>query len=199
MANGPDQFLKATSIRSEEKIGTPQFWHTASFGQSWLKDTYLESKVDGLDHRRKEVICAVCFLETFLFEWVRDDILEKDYKALATFFPPGRTMGISGKCNLVFKDLLKDNKIKEIPNRGTAIWANFKRLVAIRDALIHAAVSRPFQDGDSATEEKTPEISNFIGLQAGWALNVVTTLAAEFYRAAQMDVAPWILDPKSIS
>lgn len=198
MTRGPDQIIKATSIVSQEKIGAPQFWHTASFGQAWLKDTYLESKVDGLDHRRKEVICAVCFLETFLFEWVRDEILKKDYKALDTFFPPGRAMGISGKCNRVFRDLLKENKIKEIPNWGTAPWANFKRLVAIRDALIHAAVSRPFQDDDSATEEKLPEVSNFIGLEAGWALNVVTTLAVEFYKAAHMDVAPWLVNPNLI-
>lgn len=198
MERGPDQTIAAHSIVSAEKIGSVQFWHTASFKYQWLRDTLLESEIDGLDHRRKEVIFAVCFLETFLYEWVREDILKNDYRELATFFPPDRKKGIFSKCKIVFNDLQKAGKVRQGPDWGAAPWQNFTKLVDLRDALIHAAVSRPLQDTDGLVPEKIHEISSFLKLKPGWALSVVVTLATEFYKAAPIDVPSWLLNPKLI-
>lgn len=196
MEPGPDQIIKANSIPPSSKVEAPQFWHTASFMFPWLRDAYLESIEEGREHRRKEVIFAVCFFETFLFEWVRDDILKNDYQALFDFFPPDRHMPIMDRCKTVLNRLHQAKKVLHLPVWGNIReWEHFSRLVEIRDALAHAAVSRPFQDSRTSSQKDRVPISDFIALRSGWALRVVTVLASELYQAAGMEIPTWLLEP----
>src|SRR5438067_13660622 len=65
----PDLVGQLGDHMTEQK---PEIWSAGSFSQPWLRDAYSESKLEGPDHRRHEVVFAVCLVETYLFEWVRD-------------------------------------------------------------------------------------------------------------------------------
>lgn len=52
-----------------------------SFAPEWFRDAVSEVRSGGDYHsNRREILFAVCCAESFLFEWVRDDILNRDLK-----------------------------------------------------------------------------------------------------------------------
>jgi len=63
-------------------------WITASFADRWYADALAEAKKDGADSRRREIVFAVACAECYLFEWVRDTVLNRDYRRLNQYFQP---------------------------------------------------------------------------------------------------------------
>jgi hypothetical protein len=54
--------------------GRTELWLAASFASSWFRDALVEaqrSKGD-IDARRRGILFAVCFVESYLLEWTRD-------------------------------------------------------------------------------------------------------------------------------
>src|SRR5919112_3743691 len=92
----PDQTGTVGGVPSEESIGELTVWLTYSFAPEWFEDALNEAK-RGADHnaRRREIVFAVCCAESYLFEWVRDEIIGKSnmerlMKYLNKYFPPKR-------------------------------------------------------------------------------------------------------------
>ena len=60
--------------------GTVELWATASFARAWFSDALEEAGVvNDSDARRREIVFAVCFAESYLLEWVRDVVLSRDF------------------------------------------------------------------------------------------------------------------------
>jgi hypothetical protein len=77
--------------------GSPAIlWLSASFARAWYEDALAEARAgDTFQHRRRrEIVFAVCAVESYLLEWVRDDVLSRNFAALNTYFPPDRHRGI---------------------------------------------------------------------------------------------------------
>lgn len=65
----------------------PTVWNIATFAPEWYADALREALLSGRDARRREIVFAVCCAESYLIEWVRDHVLNKQYNELEKFFP----------------------------------------------------------------------------------------------------------------
>jgi hypothetical protein len=65
-------------VPTDEQVGELTVWLTYSFAPDWFEDALHEAKT-GIDHnaQRREIVFAVCCAESYLFEWVRDEIIGK--------------------------------------------------------------------------------------------------------------------------
>ena len=185
--------------KSEEGTGTgpdepdaPGVWPLASFAQSWLRDAWLESSLGGPDHRRHEVLFSVCLVESYLFEWVRDAILRRDFRALSRYFPPGERRGIEQKIKQVMKELHADRRVKAVPSFATTRWADFLDLVRFRDGLVHASTGRP----QMFVAENRRTLLDLNRLPSGWAIGTARTVLLANHEATGFDPPDWLVRPE---
>jgi predicted RNA-binding Zn-ribbon protein involved in translation (DUF1610 family) len=83
------------NIGVQESVGIMM---SAHFAQSWFEDALREANTpDDAHARRREIVFAVCFAETYLFEWVRDEVVRGDVQKLNIYFQPGKFRGIEDK------------------------------------------------------------------------------------------------------
>jgi hypothetical protein len=125
-------------------------WAYSTFAWAWLHDATREASDPGREARRREIVFAVCFLESYLFEWVRDYVLRRDWqvheealRALGRYFPPGRRIGIERRWVNVVQLLENDRDLQVRYDFGTGSWNRVVELVRMRDGLVHGAASRP--------------------------------------------------------
>src|SRR5437763_1505475 len=70
--------------------GAATLWLTYSFAPEWFEDALHEARTGQEHHaRRREIVFAVCFAESYLLEWVRDEVLKGDFPRLNRYFVPG--------------------------------------------------------------------------------------------------------------
>ena len=155
-------------------------WLSYSFAPHWFQDALTESKLDDdFNARRREILYAVCFAESYLVEWVRDAVLEGDFDKLSIYFPPGMKKGVCEKWKSTLKNLHKDGLISSIPDFSQKYWQDFSDLFDMRNGLVHARASRPFDTPYSrAREEKTsqsPVTNRPRSISAVWVRNRTNT------------------------
>jgi len=146
----PDQTLVGGGISGTEALGELTVWLTYPFAPEWFEDALHEAKT-GTNHnaRRREIVFAVLCAESYLFEWVRDEVLDgrRDFEKLVIhlnkYFPPGSREGVRDKWKDVPKKLKNDNFIPAVPDLSQPYWRAFRRLVDLRNGLVHARASRP--------------------------------------------------------
>jgi hypothetical protein len=181
-----------TGAGSGEPSDAPGVWPLASFSQSWLFDAWLEASLDGPDHRRHEVLFSVCLVESYLFEWVRDAVLRRDFRALSKYFPPGERRGIEQRFKQVMKELHADGLVRGSPSFSTTQWADFLDLVRLRDGLVHASIGRP----EVFVAEKRRTLLDLNRLAPGWATGAARTLLLSNHEAAGFDAPAWLVRPE---
>jgi putative transcriptional regulator len=125
-------------------------WFAYSFAPEWFADALREAQT-GQDHhaRRREIVFAVCCAESYLLEWVRDEVLNRDFQGLNRYFVPGKWQSVVDKWKDIPKQLCDDGLIPAIPNLGKSYWEDWRKLVAYRNGLVHARASRPESDSQS--------------------------------------------------
>src|SRR5262245_61990872 len=74
--------------------GTVTLWRSASLAPRWFEDGKREAAIHGPDARRREILFAVRFAESYLLEWVRDEVVKRQFAALAEYFPPDDQRGV---------------------------------------------------------------------------------------------------------
>ena len=74
-------------------------WKFASFSKDWFGDALREAgDMNSMDARRREIVFAVCIAENYLFEWVRDDVLHREFRLVDHYFPAeGRKIGVTDR------------------------------------------------------------------------------------------------------
>lgn len=177
-------------------LGTPTVWLSYSFAKDWFTDAVNEART-GTDHhsRRREIIFAVCFAEAYLIEWVRDDVINRDFARLNDFFSPGETLGPSEKWKRVVKSLLDDGLITGMPDFGRSFFDEFSKLVKMRNGLVHARSSRPETEGQPFDEKPYPSKGALDKLPAGWAVRVVMNMVKELHAATGTPLPEWVAAP----
>ena len=171
-------------------------WLTYSFAPEWYQDAINEAKT-GKDHnaRRREIVFAVNFAESYIVEWVRDDVLHRDFQRFRTCFPANVKYSAYNKWKEIPK-LLRDNGlIPRVPDLNQSYREEFRKLVDYRDGLVHAAASRPETSSLPVTEKPVPPKSLLDQLEPGWAVKVVLELARQLHKAVGTTPPPWLIDP----
>jgi hypothetical protein len=183
---------------------TPQEWSAnyivmASFAEDWFVDARDEATRNTAAARRKEVIFAVCMLESYLFEWARDIILRKYGGAklldkLDKYFPKSDWKSLIDKWKDVPKGLCEDGLISSAPDLSGQTWQEFRERVytQYRHALIHASASRPQPKTLTSPTAPPDWKTELAGLEAGWAVRIVVRLIRDLNTKAGTNTPQWL-------
>ncbi len=187
---------KSASLKIEGQKPPPP-WIAANFARAWFEDALREAQAGDANARRREIVFAVCFLESYLFEWTRNLVGPSEIK---TYFPLRRNdrprrMGIRQKWKDVLKDLLAKKKIARAPAFSGSDWAAFRRLVDYRDGLVHATASRSDSAGLPDEEKPMPSPDDLATMPAGQPVRVVVELVNRLHEATGTTVPPWLMNP----
>jgi hypothetical protein len=111
-----------------------ELWRAASWASSWFRDALAEARhaKGDIDARRREIVFAVCFLESYLFEWTYFLV---GPHAVDKYLPLGDRDGIRERWKRVIKDLESDRKIRGKLSFIGSDWTEFVKLVTYRDGL----------------------------------------------------------------
>lgn len=166
------------------------------FSKPWFLDASKEAQVErDKDARRREILFSVRFAETYLFEWVRDELLTASHKELRDYFPPGKNRGAKEKWKDVPKQLQSDRLIDSVPALSGKFWNDFCDLIDLRDGLIHARASRPSMPGLAANEGPVPSVNQLVEMEAGWPTTVVVSLVECFHHYTNKPIPTWLKRP----
>lgn len=172
--------------------GMVTLWRSALFARGWFEDAKREAAQTGVDPRRREILFAVCFAESYLVEWVRDDVLQRKFDRLKEYFPLYDTRGVTDRWKDVPKLLLAQRLIQAIPDYGRQTWADFRKLVDYRNGLVHADASRPQADNTPPEAAPSPSPDDLARMEPGWPTRVVVALVRELHAKAGTKQPEWI-------
>lgn len=175
----------------------PTVWLTANFAPRWYADAKNEANQTGDDARRREIVFAVAFVESYLFEWVRDVVLSGEFAKLNDYFPPGETRPVRDRVKDVLADLARDNELKQKPDwrQPEFRWSDFCLLVDFRNGLVHGAASRPDTAGLPKGEKPNPGSIELQEINPGWPTKVAHDLFSSLLKLYGRELPTWLIDP----
>jgi hypothetical protein len=193
--------IKLETAPMTASVGSGTIWLSDPFAKEWFEDALHEART-GTDHnaRRREIVFAVCFAESYLFEWVHDQVLDRsDYQRSVTdlnqYFPPGGRQPVKDKWKLIPKKLVSNGVIPAAPDLSRAYWNDFTKLVDMRNGLVHARSSRPETTQLREIEKPLPSKGDLDKMPAGCATEVVVTLVKELHKAVGTTEPDWLVTP----
>ena len=182
---------------------TPTLWQTYSWAPHWFRDALREARTtdtgpDARNARRREILFAVCFAESYLFEWVRDEALNRKFGSLEKCFPTRPEDGWGStrdRWKVILRELQKDGVIPARPNLGGPHGEDWNRLLDYRNGLVHAGASRPKGGAQSEEQKPSPEPQELDQLQPGWALGVVIERVRRLHAKLGTAEPSWLAGP----
>ena len=173
-------------------------WGYANFAGSWFMDARLEalSNTDR-DSVRREIVLSVCFLESYIFEWVRS----LDLNLVAQFFPPEPRIKDDPRFRCDLKDKWKFVPAElfdegHIPSEPKLELSGLGTLLKYRHGLVHAVASRPFNNDVPESHRPVPDPNEFNRLKSGWALDIAVKLVGQLHDSTQTSrpsyVSEWL-------
>jgi len=181
-----DIIITPPPAEATASAGIPTVWLSDNFAQDWFADALHEART-GKDYnaRRREIIFAVCFAESYIFEWVRRKVqIEElnDYFPASRRFPndPRYHRPLKDKWKKLPKELYEAGKIPSDPNLDLL---GLEELLGYRNGLVHAAASRPATDSQSEETKPFPTKEMLNRLEPGWALRIVVALVKALHQA----------------
>ena len=172
----------------------------------WYEDAVAEvsSTSDNRDSRRREIVFAVSGADSYLFEWVRDNIGEwqrlhgpTEFGTWGMFFLlfPERDMrAINQRWTEVAKDLHQYGYIPLRPDFGGPHGEEWKTLLAWRSGLIHGKVSRPDAANLEPEQLAVPARDELRECKPGWAVQIATERIRRLHVAAGTDPPDWLVN-----
>ena len=191
-----NRIVTAESVPPTVKFGTPTVtaWFSETLTPYWIEEALSAQGDASASGRRKEVIFAVAASESFLVEWTRDDVFERNVKACAAYFLAREHQPVLERWKELPKNFEEVRLISAAPDFGSSkAWPEFTSLVSTRNALVHGSYSRP-----RATEGlsgKNPPLSpqDLLSKRPGWAVQVVARIALELCTAAGTPPPDWAI------
>ena len=175
-----------------------QLWRAASWASSWFRDALAEARhaKGDLDARRREILFAVCSIESYLYEWTRGFVGPRE---VDEYFPPGSKAGIRDKWKDVPKELAVNQKIRAAPSLGGSDWVEFRQLVTYRDGLVHANASRATSDAKPDALPPVPSPDDLRDMEPGWPVRVVADLVRSLHAAVGSSPPHWLVNPQWVA
>jgi hypothetical protein len=185
----------AGGIPSGEAFGTPTVtaWFEETLAPMWIEQALTTGDLSNVAvARRREVIFAVAAAESFLIEWVRDDVFKRDLKACAVYLLAREQQSILERWKTIPSELVEAHLIPSMPVfASSTAWLEFHTLVATRNSLVHGNYSRPRTTPNipGRTRPLTPHELN--SAPPGWAVRSVRALVRELCQAAETAPPAW--------
>jgi hypothetical protein len=176
----------------------------SSFADAWYADAEQQSTLpDDADARRREILFAVCFAETYLFEWAREllKVETGSYRErIFEFFPPDDGRSVSDRWKEVPRDLCNAKLIPAKPDLGGPHGEQWGKLVRHRNQLVHAVVSYPTSGLEIANGAARGSAKvELRSLEPGWALGVVVERVRRLHDAVQTPTPGYIHTASNLS
>lgn len=182
--------------------GVATLWGYANFAEQWFVDARAEALSEtSRDSVRREIVFSVCFLESYIFEWVRS----LDLHLVTDFFPPEPRFNedprfrreLKEKWKLVPQELYSEGHIPAEPRLDLS---QLGALLKYRHGLVHAVASRPFNADAPESHRPIPDPNDFNQIKAGWALDIAAILVAQLHKTTLTDgpsyVEEWLAQKK---
>ena len=178
--------------------GDPVVWISDSFARDWFTDALREART-GKDYnaRRREIIFAICFAESYIFEWTRHKI---QIEEINDYFPPSPRFDKDPRYRRTLKD--KWGRIpreifdaKKIPAHPNLKLAGLGTLLKYRNGLVHASASEPATDSQPPKTKPFPTKEMLKRLKPGWAVKIVVDLVKDLHREVGDSVPEYIEYP----
>lgn len=170
-----------------------ELWAYGTYASDWFGDAQKEVNIESDHARRREIIFAVCAIESYLVEWVRDDVLNRSFRHLANYFPvKDRNIGIDKRWRRVIERLYTDSKIRRKPTLGGQYWDAFTALVRFRNGIVHGRTSRPESDKVPKDERPEPTVNQLAKLGPGGAVQVIAKVIRKLHEAVGTTPPGWL-------
>jgi|GEM_PF-1503401 hypothetical protein len=189
MAEDSPPPLRPQAIDHVQAFEKLQIVKVTRFAPDWLRDARSETMLlEDIDSRRREIVFAVCFIESYLFEWVRDDVLCRNYPEIEQYFDHRNVkgqpirLGITERWKTVMKKLSEAKKISASMPLDKPAWQEFQLLVRYRDGLVHGVASRPEKDDLPADARPIPTVEQLQSIPAGWPTQVAINLVIQLHK-----------------
>ena len=169
-------------------------WLTGNYANLWFIDALNEARSEpSRDSNRRQIIFAVCFIESYLFEWVRDEVLKGDYASIDKYFPITQKRGIKDRWKEVIKQLHDEDLIPDIPDyRTSTAWEDFNKLVDYRDGLVHGAASRPETSSQPNKNNPVPSTKQLSKIESDWPTKAAVNLVGELHQTTNTQTPDWL-------
>lgn len=202
----PAQVIRPVGIPSGVRFGSHTVWGHVNVAQDWFEDAWAAARAPGLRARRHEVVFAVCFAESWLYEWVRDVVLPRRLHGQfdtgdgfelvnKTFRPEDRNMGIRERWTAVYGRLKADGLVQRPLNYKKAQQSAWNKLAELRNGLVHGETSRPYIQGEPGQPKVTHD--DLARTAPGWAIETATQHAMRLRdvlpRSAQQQWPAWLV------
>jgi len=165
----------------------PTIWLADNFAKDWFSDALHEARC-GLDHhsRRREIVFAVCFAESYIVEWARNMLPVEEIRDLPL---PKK---LKDKWKHVPKEVCAcvGDKIEYDPNLG-----DLGQLLRYRHGLVHAAASLPATNKQPQKEKPFPTKKRLQERKPGWAVRIVVALVRDLHQAVGTCPPKYLQDP----
>lgn len=155
-------------------------WGSANYAKDWFDDACAQASAGlGADYRRREILFSVCFLESYLFEWVRSI----DIGSIEKYFPtdsnnPKYFRKLKKKWKEIPEELFVDGLISAKPALDLS---SFGQLIRARNGLSHAEASRPYHSDVPESKLPYPERTELEKMKPGWAVEISVNLVRELH------------------
>jgi len=172
-------------------------WSHQTFAPEWFKDALYEAQnASGYNSTRREIVFAVAFAESYLFEWLRDDILKGDPNNLSIYLPLFYNKSPIKKWNVIPKKLFNAGLIPNIPKiENIQEWDEFDMVVKYRNGLSHSASSVPQNLSLPPGKFPIPPLGELNKIKSGWAIKTIIGVIKQFHKAANMPMPEWLHIP----
>jgi hypothetical protein len=166
--------------------GKATVWQSDNFAQDWFADALHEARSgQGHKSRRREIIFAACFAESYIFEWVRRTV---QIEEINDYFPPTPRFSRDPRYRRSLKEKWKQiphelHKDGRIPSDPSLDLSGLGTLLKYRHGLVHAAASRPATDVQPRKTRPFPSKSMLEKVKPGWAVVIVADLVRSLHRA----------------
>jgi hypothetical protein len=187
-----DVVVQAPTIEVVVEFPPATIWTTNRYAQDWFADAMREGDATGYNARRREIIFAVCFADSYLAEWLVGDI-GLDLTTSRAYLPAHDKRGVTDRWKEIPKELVRNNVIPAAPDLGGPHGEEWRRLVDYRDGLVHANASRPQTTNQPPELEPMPSRPELEELEPGWPLRVAVERVRRLHAAAGTSPPDWLL------
>lgn len=168
-------------------------WTAAPFAEDWYLDALNEARTDnGYNSRRREILFAACFAESYLFEWIRKIVQIGEIK---DYYPESeKHKGPKWKWKNLPKRLHKARKI-DISHNYKLNSEELKKLIDDRNDLVHANVSWPTPINNPQEEKLLLTKEDLTERKPGYAVNIVYDLVVKLNKACGLQPPDYLKRP----
>ena len=162
-----------------------------TFAPQWLGDAKCEARVQGYEARRREIVFAQCFVESYLFEWVRDKVVKGAFGKIPNYL---EGTGIRRKWKGAVKKVCEERSIVPPSWENAEYWKKFRRLVEYRDGLVHGQASWPTLVDPPVPigPAPVPSKKTLESLPPGWAVEIVVELVRQLHKTIGAPPPSWL-------